>query len=407
MDNLVKVVKDNILMKETVLHEMIDSVNAQSTFAIELLKRGVELNHAAGGLIAYYQNFYESMKQLANGKLPNFLIPCSQLSPILREIEDALRGNGQGFRLKSTVCFDYFKNAEFVYVRAGDLLIVSLKIPLVNTGPFDTYKIWFVNNAIPQKDQNTMSLKTKQVGMAIERSREYFFFLTAQELNEINVKPEFYSHRRVMHKMDPKICEVAIFLDRPEEIKQYCEYQVTIGTPEPNIVWLEGNKFLLNQVPYYNLTCGYNSSEIQEGCDACIVEITPKCELITDTMHIFPLWGEITQNKKTAKQYAVNRVLMTHFFDADDLRAIKGDSLGSEPWQVELPKWKIHKSSESDFIAKDEEMKLKLSKAVNAVQNDREIVNSIADSIVIGNQKVADRWDWIEYMCFGMAILIP
>src|ERR1051325_8125220 len=52
------------------------------------------------------------------------------------------------------------------------------------------------------------------------------------------------------------------------------------------------------------------------------------------------------------------------------------------------------------------ERRLKLSKTVDAVKNDKDIIGSLADSIVIGAQQISMRWDWIDYLCIAITIVI-
>ena len=51
--------------------------------------------------------------------------------------------------------------------------------------------------------------------------------------------------------------------------------------------------------------------------------------------------------------------------------------------------WKIHKSKSADFVVRDEDIKLKLSRAMQAIQNDQDIVSTIADSLEHGSESIA------------------
>jgi hypothetical protein len=208
-----------------------------------------------------------------------------------------------------------------------------------------------------------------------------------------------------MHRSKATICEIAIFMDNHEQIKKVCEYQILVDEAVPTVTRLNHGKFAMFKVDNYELQCGRGKPTTQTECALCVVVLAPSCEIVTPHVHIFRMWGDESV-QRTVQRHAINRVMMSHFFSEAELRAISGDSLLTAPAVVDkLPVWKIHRSDTSDLLAQDEKLKLNLIKTVEAVKSDRDIVGSLADSIVIGTQQIPARWDWLDYFSIGLAIL--
>ena len=219
LDNAMKIVRQNSLMAFDNFQHIVEESQDHLLFQMDIIRRGTELNHAMLGIRTYYQNFYDSMIQLTNGRLPSFLVTCEMIQWVFREIDRSLSGHPSGFQLRIRNCLKFVKETTFVYANVGHHLVITVAFPLTNKGLFDIYRLQSIDLPVPQQPNATMRLKTKEVGMAIERTaRRFHFFIPAHEMALFAFKGHYDVEKQAMHKSKANICETAIFMDNHELI---------------------------------------------------------------------------------------------------------------------------------------------------------------------------------------------
>jgi len=93
----------------------------------------------------------------------------------------------------------------------------------------------------------------------------------------------------------------------------------------------------------------------------------------------------------------VNLGHLVHFFSAETLKDIKGDSHYQEPVQVNLPNFKIIEHEINSPFIQDETTKISLAKVAEAIRSDQILLRNTADAIVIGKVQIQTSfWTSIE-----------
>ena len=302
MDKLTAAVKlgplDNLHLMQTASKNLYRTSDYQTA----LLSYAITLENAIQLVQTKYAELLMAIETLINGHLSPFLVPAETLNATLYDIQAHLRSRGR-YSLIYTTPGWYFHRSSFVYAREKETLFITLQIPLTTfqTG-FTVYEIKQYPLALPNSDQNTMRLKDLPSGFAIDDSREFYYTLTKQELDDIGVHHHAYP-RTIYTKTRPWSCLTAIFQDEKSEVDRLCMYEIITNTLKPTISLVKDNKYLLTKVDNYTLLCP-DGSRVKEGCQQCLISPPPKWFHLRQNANSYMTCGwllRLSQNSSTQK----------------------------------------------------------------------------------------------------------
>ena len=396
IDNLLQVVKQNTITQIDHLKNETNEFFEGMGLTLEINRKHIEFIHSMNGIRTYYEMFYESLVHLTGGRLPMFLIDCAKLQEVVHEVDRVLRGQNE-VTVKWKECSKISRNVKFSYVMIEDHLIITINLPLTMTEPYNVYRLLVVDHKVPQKGNMTMRIVTNVEAIAIQESKNWFFYPTPQEMTEIGLKGEYTGIRRVRRKVSMDICELAVMYDEHEKIKDVCEYHVMVGQRKPEITWIGGNRILVQQAENARVRCAGTPSEELSPCSLCVVTLSNKCEYHTTAMSVSSTWGDKVLSVQAKEQHPVNRALMANFFTARDIATIDGEHLFDTDQKIKLPTWKVDTQMAQE-LAKDGELKLKLSKIMEAVKKDKDIMEAADTGYLPRNREIDDNeWGWKDY----------
>jgi hypothetical protein len=120
------------------------------------------------------------------------------------------------------------------------------------------------------------------------------------------------------------------------------------------------------------------------------LKLTNQYRFYTSTHHLTETIGN-AKNKANIGHVA-NKALLLTFFDESTLKFLCGDFLSNMPINVNLPTFQLYEHNMSDRLAADTKIKLSMDRAIQAVQRDETILNSISDRVVTGLLEIPNYW---------------
>ena len=80
----------------------------------------------------------------------------------------------------------------------------------------------------------------------------------------------------------------------------------------------------------------------------------------------------------------VNLALLQHFFSADMLHSIAGDTLPSTPWSFKIPQFMFYQQNFTKIVAQDQQLHFSWHKMAQLAKNNQTIYQSLTDPIFSG-----------------------
>ena len=328
----------------------------------------------------------------------------------IAQIDAALLEEGGQYRLIFREPQQYYRHGSFLFTRTDDFLVIAVDFPLVLSTiseSFDVFEIQVLPQTVPSQSKALMYLRDPQEGIAICKSCGLFYFLSHQDVSELRVLPNQLSHRRVFRTITMKECIIAIFFDDVQSVRENCKYEIVLNVLVPETLWLELNSFLFTGVSNYDLTCG-SKVEVKTGCKGqCVVKVPSKCTIRSNFSMIAASFD--AENGSVQHVFPINRPLIAQFFDINEIKAIKADSVFMQD-QVDLlaiPPMKIFKNPSEDFLTQDDRLKLAMDKVVSAMKADNVIMHTAADQLMATEELGLDSsWDWSMYLLIAISVFL-
>src|SRR6266516_4323244 len=190
--------------------------------------------------------------------------------------------------------------------------------------PFDMYKIFYYPLVVPGQPNSTMQLKNQESGVAFQRNSEHFFFLSSDEILELQITNTLDKLFRTVKLMTNDTCIVALFHNNKNSIKEHCQYTITINSVQPSFLWLNQNHFLLTGSYHYHLRCATGMQQTQPGCDSqCILTPASECQIVTSTAISMPLISN-SSLLPVQHRYVINYPYLLHFFNRKRYKRWRG-----------------------------------------------------------------------------------
>lgn len=352
----------------------------------------------------HVEQFKNGLQLLNMGYLPGDMITPAMLADAILNIRTELRREQD--RLTSTDPRWYYKRASFVHARVGNQLTIMVEFPLTRyRDKFRTYELVLVDMIIPKNHDAIMRLKTDVKGLSIGGDKRYqghFVELTERDIIDIRANSVKRKHERLIKWEWQRSCLIAILRDDMKRINHLCQYNIIPGTRKPSVVWLEKSDFLLTGVDHYTLeVSSKNETTIKHGCEQCVITLPDRSTM--EVNGIIALADFRFNTSLGDKRFTVNRPLASKFFSETELRMINGDTLLQLPPTFVLPKMNFKNPNGTDWIAEDRTLQLEMTKVIDSVKSDREVIHTLAHQ-VYSDIKLdsGDLISWRDWILIGV-----
>lgn len=342
-----------------------------------------------------------AIQMLVSGNLPPMLVTREMLLTLLETIQESLDRDHSQYQVIYKDISWYYRRATYVYLRTESELIITLQIPLTTfRNPFFVYAIKTYPMVLPEEQNNVMRLDDIAFGIAVDQSSKFYYTLTETELLDIGIHHHSLT-KKIFTEFDNTSCIMNIYLDKRENIDKFCKYSIHVNSLQSEIYHIQDAQIFLFNIPHYTLVC-QNGSFVIPGCTACLVQLKPHCIFRFKSWYI-PASMNSTNSVLESTRHILNSPLIMKFFQQQSREFLTGNTFFDSPPKVIIPKFEYFNQSLSKSFAADDKIKLDLQKAVDAVKRDQIIVQSLSESVVLGDTPINNSlWD----TSFGISITI-
>lgn len=414
MDNIVELVQESGTKVLTQFQKALDQTLTRADYLESLTRKTTDMIESTMLLLQQLNQYTAAFQVLAIGKLPTFLIPRDAVLNLLQNVGGMISiensTTNYTYRVLFTSPLDFYSNARFVYATDSQHILITVEIPLtVLSSSFQVYEIETFPHIIDELGSAVLHLKQFPPAIAISLPDDLWFPLTQSELTELLITARHTTLRRMMKRIaQPSTeCIMAIFFDQIQPVRSICKYDIIVQSVQPMVQQLSDDLFLFTNVSEYSLDCANValSRNVTHCGVQCLVMVPETCSVSFADSFITPLYSEnIPQAVK--HQYFVPKVLLSYFYDEDDVNRLKGDRLFDTPPNIQLPRIQVYKTDTEKFLAVDEATKLDLQRSVAALTSDRDLIQTLAHSIMIGDVQVPSVFgSWVDYLSITIAVL--
>jgi hypothetical protein len=173
----------------------------------------------------------------------------------------------------------------------------------------------------------------------------------------------------------------------------------------PSVRHLSDDKFLVTGSVRYHRDCG--AGLIAHECPAqCMVIVGGSCTLNTSNEFVSKVHGN---SAVFSQKFTVVASMMSHLYNMDEIKLfVKGDTTYDEMPDTETLPLNFYERKDK-FFADDSKISMDLGVALKQMKERSMIVQSLADSIVLGSQPINldNLWDsTLGYACIACFILV-
>ena len=401
----------NKLSQEFTVHMNEFRHNANSIIDIMMVTREISyrrnsLTGASIRVLSHLDQYIRGLEFLKTGFLTVDLIPIKHMTEVIKGIQNSLNREHPLRRFYVSYgdpLYYYTKPMHFIVTRNHTNLIIGLKIPLsAYEKPFNAYKINYYPLAIPKNHKDSLMIDQSWKGLAINAPPQghdrsiAFFELDDTDMAELRITQNLKVIKRVMHVNHATNCLMAIYLDKPLQVKRHCHYHIIVNGMTSTLYHLTGAKYYLTHINNYMLCFNigddrkyFNSTK----CDTtCVINVPDDCTLYTDNYRVDHAFGIMLPKQMLMnEQYLASIPVLLQFLPEKDIKTLSGSKLYSEKVEITIPPIEVYKNPLADKLPEDNIQKLSLTKAISNLKNDEKIIGSLADSIILGQTQIAPR----------------
>src|SRR6266516_2175316 len=387
MANLVDTVKQTALNTAATFNSFAEDMFSELGFMVEMQKKLVTHESSVKAVLTHLQLFYNAMTQLTTGTLPNFLITPQMLQTSINDITAIANSYDPPLRLIFNEPLQYYRRCVYTYAIVNQHLVISIAFYMTHFDPpFDVYKIFYYPLLVPGQPNSTMQLKYQESGVAFQRNLEHFFFLSSDDILELQITNTLDRLFRTVKLMTNDTCIVALFHNHKQLIKEHCQYTITVNTVQPSFLWLNQNHFLLTGSYQYQLRCASGKKQTQPGCQTqCILKPANECQIITATAISVPLISNASA-LPVVHRYVVNYPYLHHFFQQEEIQALEERNFLETPPTFHLPPLKLFINPIKALVAEEIKSELEMRNVVESIKSESLLINSLEDGILFTSQ---------------------
>jgi len=405
--NLVLAIQRSALNTAESFNSIANDMSAQLGFLVDMLRKITEHQNAVAAVLTHLDMFYNALIHLTSGILPNFLVTSEMLRQTFIEINLAAGKMASNLHLISINPLDYYRRCSFTYALFHDHLIITVTFPLTTFDEtFSIYELTYYDLLVPGQANATMKLKSQEKAVAIQNNHQHFFHITITDLSELKSTGKLARRIKIVQIIHEGICLMALFKDDHEAIKASCDFVITLHSVKSSLAWMHSHYFLLTATEEYKLNCGSRTPYPQKGCvGQCVLELSNGCQIVTES--------EMTTSSSfnaselsLVSRHVINLPYLAHFFQAEELRPIRGTSFLDFPPKLQLPGLKFFDNPLKEMIAEDAVLEMDMGRVVESIKTDSTLIHSLGDGIAFLNKSNSQIFgDYIEYVVLFLLVL--
>ena len=362
-------------------HSLNQVVKTFSTLMHILINQTTALNFLSHQL----DNFFHGIEKLQNGQLSPFLIPPHVLQTCLDEVHQKLVQRFPSFHVAFHHIRDFY-DMEFIYLRHGNSIFVTLKIPITpQAHKFSLFRI--TTFPIPLHNASTQATQLLDVTPFLAVSTDTKFFMEMDDATVDSCKGSHVKQCPNAHYItssDFPTCSIALLFEQTSSVKTLCNFKYLHYHIPSFILPVSETTLLLSSISSVTYTCTNLPSRVEQGCNYCIIEVPCFCSITADSFIHPPRISNCVKDTQITKTYPVNLALLHSFFQESELQEILSHSTFSEPLHMSLPSFNVYEHNYSDLVDTSNKLQFSLQKVVNKAKQNGTIYNSLLESVLNG-----------------------
>ena len=412
MNSIVEMIKDSAAQSMQTFNSKIVTAVERIDYLQTMSRRTINVLHITSLLTHQYDQFLLGLQTLAQGRLPSSFLPANALTSVIMEIQANVQGQRRGRRTPYISIFktplDVYSKAHFIYSCTDDHLYISVEFPLTSQPiPFKVYKLKTFDHIIDGNNSAVLRLTNLPFAVAMSMQEREWYAINEIEFSELTHTSRQFTNRRVFNSFLQPIahCVVALYLDISDRIKAVCDYEIVVGEIKPQIYQLTDITFYLVGVTNYTLACQRTLQQHTECGSQCLLTMPDGCQLLTVDQNIRTHTSD-DPGRNVSHSFLVSKVFLSYFYDESDLALISGQKIFDEPPVVDLPPIKVFKAPNEHLLAADNKYRLDLSRSIQALKDDKDIVATLSHSIVLGDINSEPGFGvWLSYVSIATSVM--
>lgn len=362
----------------------------------------------------------DSLHVLTNGYLPTYWVPPHNLEKTLTKISEASAALGP-FDLVHKYIGDYYKLQAATFLRKGNHLFITLKIPIsTHSMPLYAYQVNVRPLPIDHNNLHSTVLLHKSYFL-ISKTRQYFVEMSASELGLCSGTVIKHCPRELLlQKLSRPTCMSALFDGNNKLVKKLCEV-VTVpphlyDIPHAMSIADDGNVLLWTGNEKFVRTCVHGQHRFHENLKCKLCQLSLECQCFLESEHFVVEQNiNLCRNRSTSsghvlEKHALNLPALMLFLNTSNVEAIDPSFASSTKVLTDINKLNILQRNFSDVISNSRETSFSLNSIVKAIVKHKKIFATKADKLwhhfgYAGSQVVAQSTPILTYIALVLASL--
>ena len=298
----------------------------------------------------------------------------------------------------------FYENKNFKVQRHDNTIYIFVQFSMIYAEP-DEYELYTLRqNPLPltsYQKSNKAQHWASQVSLEDEAllvvlpKRSAYAILTHRQLNLCQVTQTriICDFPVVMKDYTFPTCIFGIFQNKPEIIKDMCQFEFLMSNIEPDITYLSDNKILASNVSLLKIECADRTySRTLSENNSTIIEITGCACIIKDTQNgqMLPAFMECSIGDPTPTQI-INNNILPQLMTQKQIR-LQGQKLLNQG-QINIPP--IQQLPVNDILKTTEKQKYNLNKLLKQMQSSDTLYTSKADKAMHRLLSLSDQ-TWLS-----------
>lgn len=379
--------------------------------AEESLTMGAELEHLRDiyqnftNFLISYNNMYQNLLDLkyaivalTQGHLSPELIGRDLMQDMLMNVRRELATKRSHLDMLHTTQ-EVYRHARYAFARHGQILVVSLKLPIVSKQffqPFTFYRISKLDLPVGDDSGHSTRISLKERFIALQgHSREHTFLTFESTEPKCESDGSFMANdvSTQFYLLNSSTCLAALIRDDTQMISATCAFTYEISAITPAIRRYNDTHALISGVQKFETVCqGELNRTVHEGCKtACVIETFCGCSIRSNDILLPGRYDDKCRpwrGDSLPKSHAINVAFLSKMFSPEKMAELFASSFLEQEPKIVLPKLQIYNAT--DFLSHDEQFSFKLKHIIDALQNNKTIYKSSL------NKLLAEKEDFFE-----------
>jgi hypothetical protein len=310
------------------------NINAALTFLFSLTLGHSDFTDAA----LLLHSLEHQIGELFAGRLPRQLITPRMLAEVQSNITQFLKQYNVPLHLAHQDIADLYENPQFALSRRHNKIFVTMHFPLSPTkSPLNLYRIISLKMPVDSQGQHASFITNLPSYTAYHETEDWFLeFNSLPQISKASLYLLQHNPTALKHRNNPTCFLAVMQLDR-ETIQRLCQFAIQPYAATPQILILGDRKLLMQFVSQYTLVCA-NETQIHQGCQICVIQVSCGCKLIAGHYQYFAKIAHCHSQTATqnAVKYAVNINYLHQYFNTSELVPNNQELLSFNP-HLSLP----------------------------------------------------------------------